>query len=100
MRDGTVCSFTLTPDQIVAPWSDIHQGVWDDALAIGFGRAMRAYVGFYETMHHKLWPVGTVGTIKPEDVLERDLNESAGVRIVGACGAARGDMLDLRKSCG
>lgn len=95
LRDGSVCNVTLSPSSLLVPWSDIHNSLWDDTLAIGYGYAMRAYIGFHELMPRLSWHISE----KVEHKIERYLRDKFGVRIVYACGASRGDMLKLVKSC-
>jgi hypothetical protein len=94
LRDGSVCNVTLTPSLLVVPWSDIHSELWDDTLAIGYGNAMRTYVNFHKMMPRLSWHISEKVEHKIEDYLNRH-----GVQITYACGAARGDMLKLVKSC-
>lgn len=95
VRDGSICRVKLSPNELIAPWSDIHENLWDDTFAIGYSRAIRAYAYFHERIHAHEWPYGT----KVEHVLERYLRQTVGVRIIEACGIARGDQLSLNKNC-
>jgi hypothetical protein len=55
LRDGTTCHASLTPNVLIAPWSEIHANLWDDTLAIGYGAAMQHYVGFHSLMPQRAW---------------------------------------------
>ena len=95
LRDGSTCNVTLTPDTLYVPWSDIHDNLPDDALAIGYGRAMHAYVSFYKMMPEISWVISE----KVEHKLERYMRQKFGVQMAYPCGAHRGDMLKLVKTC-
>jgi len=56
---------------------------------------MSAYVSFHEIMPRLSWDISE----KVENKIEQYLNDKFGVRIIYACGASRGDMLKLVKSC-
>ena len=95
LRDGTSCQVRLRHNDILLPYSDIHRGEWDDTFAVGLRSSMKKYVGLYtkltQRMHAGSFP-------HPEALLKYHLQKE-GLNIIDACGAARGDILELVKQC-
>ena len=83
-------------NSILLPYSDIHRGRWDDTFAVGFSSSMQKYIGLYHQMltHQYSGPFP-----HPEALLEHHLAEQ-GLKLVDACGASRGDILEIVKQCG
>lgn len=95
LRDGTSCRVRLRRDDILLPYSDIHRGEWDDTFAVGFKSSMKKYVQLYTKLTQRVH----VGSFPhPEALLKYHLQKE-GVNIIDACGAARGDILELVKQC-
>jgi hypothetical protein len=96
LRDTSTCQVRLGSNDILLPYSDIHRGHWDDTFSIGSRASMDKYVGLYiklkQRAYANLFP-------HPESLLRYHL-QKAKLNIVDACGAARGDILDLDKQCG
>ena len=44
LRDGTACQLPLKSGEILLPLSDIHDGEYDDTVAVGLGGSIRRYV--------------------------------------------------------
>jgi len=95
LRDTSVCEVKIGPSNILLPYSDIHRGSWDDTFALGFGSSMHKYVGLYSKLlsHQYSGPFP-----HPEALLGHHLMKQ-GLHVVDACGAARGDILELVKQC-
>ena len=95
LRDTSVCEVKMGPDSILLPYSDIHSGSWDDTFALGFGSSIHKYVDLYSKLlsHQYYGPFP-----HPEALLEHHLMKQ-GLHVVDACGAARGDILQLVKQC-
>jgi hypothetical protein len=95
LRDSTSCHVKLGANDVLLPYSDIHQGEWDDTFAVGFNSAIQKYVDLY----NKLAQHAYVGSFAhPEALLKYHL-QRVGLTIISACGAARGDMLEIVKKC-
>ena len=95
LRDTTTCTVKIGVNDILLLHSDIHRGGWDDTFALGFGSSIHKYVDLYTklSLHQYFGPFP-----HPEALLEHHLRKQ-GLRIVDACGAARGDVLELIKRC-
>lgn len=95
LRDATTCTVKIGASDILLLHSDIHRGNWDDTFALGFGSSIHKYVNLYKklSLHQYYGPFP-----HPESLLEHHL-EKQGLHIVDACGAARGDVLELIKKC-
>ena len=95
LRDATTCTVKIGANDILLLHSDIHRGNWDDTFALGFGSSIHKYVDLYKklSLHQYFGPFP-----HPEALLEHHLGKQ-GLHIVDACGAARGDVLELIKKC-
>lgn len=95
LRDGTSCQVRLRHNDIVLPYSDIHRGEWDDTFAVGLRSSMKKYVELYTKLTQRTY----AGSFPhPEALLKYHLQKE-GVNVIDACGAARGDILELVKQC-
>lgn len=95
LRDGSSCQVRLRHNDILLPYSDIHRGEWDDTFAIGLRSSMEKYVRLYTRLIQRTY---TGSFPHPEALLKYHLQKE-GLNIVDACGAARGDILELVKEC-
>lgn len=95
LRDKTVCELKLESDTVLLPYSDIHSGSWDDTFAVGLGGTISKYTDLY----YKLMQHAYSGPFRHPEALLRHHLKSQGLKIVDACGAARGDILELVKQC-
>jgi len=101
LRDGTACEVRLGPNELLLPRSDLHEGEWDDTMAIGQPESMSRYISLYLRLSGGAYDNTSQipGLLVPEQLLRHHLERFEKVKIVDACGAARGDLMQLNKSC-